>query len=56
MKDFKKLLNWQQGMKIVGKIYTIIPNLAVEEKPGIQVKIRRSATAIPATWQKAEQR
>jgi hypothetical protein len=48
MKDFKKLLNWQQGMKVAGNIYAIILNLTVEEKPGMHVMIIRSATAIPA--------
>jgi hypothetical protein len=48
MKDFKKLLNWQQGMKVAGNIYAIMLNLTVEEKPGMHVKIIRSATAIPA--------
>jgi hypothetical protein len=32
MRDFKKLLIWQQGMIIVDKVYDIIPYLPLEEK------------------------
>ncbi len=48
MRDFKKLLIWQQGMVIVDKVYDIIPYLPVEEKFGMRSQITRSATAIPA--------
>ncbi len=48
MRDFKKLLIWQQGMIIVDKVYDIIPFLPVEEKFGMRSQITRSATAIPA--------
>ncbi len=48
MRDFKKLLIWQQGMIIVDKVYDIIPYLPVEEKFGMRSQMTRSATAIPA--------
>jgi four helix bundle protein len=48
MRDFKKLLIWQQGMIIVDKVYDIILYLPVEEKFGMRSQITRSATAIPA--------
>lgn len=48
MRDFKKLLIWQQGMVIVDKVYDIIPYLPVEEKFGMRSQMTRSATAIPA--------
>lgn len=48
MRDFKKLLIWQQGMSIVDKVYDIIPYLPVEEKFGMRSQMTRSATAIPA--------
>lgn len=48
MRDFKKLLIWQQGMVIVDKVYDIIPYLPVEEKFEMRSQMTRSATAIPA--------
>jgi four helix bundle protein len=48
MKDFKKLLIWQQGMIIVDKVYSLVPYLPVEEKFGLRSQITRSATSIPA--------
>ncbi len=48
MRDFKKLLIWQQGMIIVDKVYDIIHYLPVEEKFGMRSQMTRSATAIPA--------
>jgi hypothetical protein len=32
MRDFKKLLIWQQGMIIVDKVYDIIPTLPDDKK------------------------
>lgn len=48
MRDFKKLLIWQQGMEIVDKVYEVVSFLPIEEKYGIRSQMTRSATAIPA--------
>jgi four helix bundle protein len=48
MRDFKKLKIWQMGMKIVDKVYDIVPLLPAEEKYGLRSQMTRSATAIPS--------
>jgi four helix bundle protein len=48
MRDFKRLKIWQMGMKIVDKVYDIVPLLPTEEKYGLRSQMTRSATAIPS--------
>jgi four helix bundle protein len=48
MRDFKKLKIWQTGMKIVDKVYDLVPSLPAEEKYGLRSQMTRSAIAIPS--------
>jgi four helix bundle protein len=47
MKDFKKLMVWQQGMEIVNEVYNLISLLPPEEKYGMRSQIIRSAISLP---------
>jgi four helix bundle protein len=46
MRDFKKLLIWQNGMDIVDKAYDVLPSLPLEEKFGLKVQLAKCAVSI----------
>ena len=47
MRDFKKLLIWQNGMTIVNEVYTAATLLPNEERYGMRAQITRCAVSIP---------
>jgi len=47
MRDFKKLKIWQNGVKLVKKIYLITNEIPDTEKFGLTSQMRRAAVSIP---------
>jgi four helix bundle protein len=48
MKDFKKLLIWQKGMKIVSEVYRASSYFPDDEKYGMRSQTTRCAVSIPS--------
>jgi four helix bundle protein len=48
MKDFKRLLIWQEGMEIVKKVYEAVRFLPEEERFGLRVQMTKCAVSIPS--------
>ena len=48
MKNFKQLLIWQKGMKLVLDIYAIAEKLPRTENYGLRSQLTRSAISIPS--------
>ena len=48
MRNFKKLLIWQAGMRIVNKVYDLVPFFPEEERFGMRVQMTKCAVLIPS--------
>jgi len=48
MKDFKKLIIWQNGMQLVSEIYKLSVFLPSSEKFGLTSQVTRAAVSIPS--------
>lgn len=48
MKNYKKLLVWEEGMELVVKVYHWSKQLPSDERFGLTSQIRRSSVSIPA--------
>ncbi|MFA9392297.1 MAG: four helix bundle protein [Prolixibacteraceae bacterium] len=48
MHQFKELIVWQKGRRLVKDIYVVTKNFPKEEIYGITSQIRRSAVSVPA--------
>jgi four helix bundle protein len=48
MKDFKKLLIWQRGMRIVSEVYKASSYFPADEKYGMRSQTTRCAVSIPS--------
>ena len=49
MKDFRKLMVWQEAHQITLELYPITQKFPVEERYGLTSQIRRSSASIGAT-------
>ena len=48
MRDFKKLMIWQNGVQLVKKVYLITREIPGSEKFGLTSQMRRAAVSIPS--------
>ena len=48
MKDFKSLIVWQKGIKLVIEIYNLSKNFPHDELYGLTSQMRRSSVSIPS--------
>ena len=48
IKNFRELIIWQQGMKIVINIYQLVARLPTHETYGLASQIRRATISIPS--------
>jgi four helix bundle protein len=48
MKNFKKLIIWQKGMRIVGLTYKMTDDFPNSEKFGLSAQCQKSAVSIPS--------
>ncbi|MEM8896011.1 MAG: four helix bundle protein [Bacteroidota bacterium] len=48
MKNFKELIIWQKGIKIVLSVYKLVKLLPSEEKYGLISQLTRSSVSIPS--------
>ena len=46
MRDFKKLVIWQNGMDLVEKVYKVVALLPVDERYGLKAQASRAAVSI----------